>query len=98
MPRHIVYRCMPWHVVAIRRPGGPMSRNQRHALDAKLREAPRPPGPLPVDRMRAGFAAFMGAFPVPADVRRTPTELAGRPAVLVEPEGDAQPGTILYFH
>jgi epsilon-lactone hydrolase len=75
-----------------------MSRNQRHALDAKLREAPRPPGPLPVDRMRAGFAAFMGAFPVPADVRRTPTELAGRPAVLVEPEGDAQPGTILYFH
>jgi epsilon-lactone hydrolase len=48
--------------------------------------------------MREGFAAFMGAFAVPAGVRRTPAELAARPAVLVEPEGEAQPGTILYFH
>ena len=63
-----------------------------------LRKAPQPTGPLPVERMREGFAAFMGSFPVPADVRRTPTELAGRPAVLVEPDGDAQPGIILYFH
>jgi epsilon-lactone hydrolase len=63
-----------------------------------LRKAPQPTGPLPVERMREGFAAFMGSFPVPADVQRTPTELAGRPAVLVEPDGHAQPGTILYFH
>src|SRR4051794_6054824 len=89
---------MPWHVVATRRSGGHMSREQRRALDARLREAPQVSEPLPVDRMREGFAAMMGAFPVPADVQRTPTELADRPAVLVEPEGDAQPGTILYFH
>jgi monoterpene epsilon-lactone hydrolase len=75
-----------------------MSRDQRHALDAMLRKAPQPSGPVPVERMREGFAAFMAAFPVPAGVRRTPTELGGRPALLVEPEGEAQPGTILYFH
>ena len=75
-----------------------MSRDQRLALDATLRKAPQPFGPVPVERMREGFAAFMGSFPVPAGVRRTPAELAGRPALLVEPEGDARPGTILYFH
>ena len=63
-----------------------------------LRAAPQAAGPVPVEQMRAGFAAFMGTFPVPADVKRTPTVLAGRPAVLVEPEGAARPGTILYFH
>jgi epsilon-lactone hydrolase len=75
-----------------------MSREQRLALDAKLRKAPQTFGPVPVERLREGFAAFMGAFPVPAGVRRTPTEMGGRPALLVEPEGAAQPGTILYFH
>ena len=75
-----------------------MSTDQRLALDAKLRNEPQTFGPVPVEQLREGFAAFMGTFPVPAGVRRTPTELAGRPALLVEPEGDAQPGTILYFH
>ena len=75
-----------------------MSREQRHALDTMLRAAPQPSGPVPVERMREGFAAFMASFPVPADVHRTTTGVAGRPAVLVEPEGDARPGTILYFH
>jgi monoterpene epsilon-lactone hydrolase len=75
-----------------------MSREQRRALDARLRGAAQGSERLPVDRMRESFAAMMGAFPVPANVKRTPTELADRPAVLVEPEGDAQPGTILYFH
>lgn len=75
-----------------------MSREQRTALDAMLREAPQPAGPLPVERMREGFAAFMSSFPVPADVQRTPTELADRPAVLVEPHREAQRGTVLYFH
>jgi epsilon-lactone hydrolase len=75
-----------------------VSRKQRQALDAMLRTASQPAGPLPVQRMRERFAAFMASFPIPADVRRTPTELAGRPAVLVEPEGEARPGTILYFH
>jgi acetyl esterase/lipase len=63
-----------------------------------LRTAPQPSGPVPVEQMRAGFAALMAAFPVPADVQRTPTEAAGRPALLVEPEGAPRPGTILYFH
>ncbi|MGR6918704.1 alpha/beta hydrolase [[Actinomadura] parvosata] len=53
---------------------------------------------MPVERMREGFAAFMAAFPLPDGVRRTPAELAGRPALLVEPEDGARPGTILYFH
>ena len=75
-----------------------MSREQRLALDAKLRKAPQTFGPVPVERLREGFAAFMATFPIPAGVRRTPTELADRPALLVEREGDAQPETILYFH
>jgi acetyl esterase/lipase len=70
-----------------------MSRAQRAALDALLRQAPQP-----AERLRESFAAFMGSFPVPPDVRRTPAALGGRPAVLVEPDGDAQPGTILYYH
>ena len=74
-----------------------MSREQRLALDAKLRKEPQTFGPVPAERLREGFAAFLGTFPVPAGVRRTPTELAGRPALLVEPEGDTQPGTILTF-
>ncbi|NJP93085.1 alpha/beta hydrolase [Nonomuraea sp. FMUSA5-5] len=75
-----------------------MSRDQRHALDTMVRKAPQPSGPVPVERMREGFAAFMAAFPPPDGVRRTPAELAGRPALLVEPESEARPGTILYFH
>jgi monoterpene epsilon-lactone hydrolase len=75
-----------------------MSREQRNTLDAALRAAPHQAGPVPVEWMREGFAAFMGSFPVPEGVRRTPTTLAGRPAVLVEPDGAASPGTILYFH
>jgi acetyl esterase/lipase len=75
-----------------------MSRKQREALDATLRHAPQPAAPVPVERMREGFAAFMATFPVPAGVRQTPTEVAGRPAVLVEPPDGPRPGTILYFH
>jgi len=75
-----------------------VSTEQRLALDTMLRGAPQPSEPEPVERMRAGFAAFMGSFPVPAGVRRTPAVVAGRPAVLVEPEAESQPGTILYFH
>src|SRR5579863_8523786 len=63
-----------------------------------LRGAPQPDGLVPVEQMRKDFAALMASFPVPADVRRTPTEVAGLPAVLVDPEGEARPGTILYFH
>src|SRR4051794_17671352 len=75
-----------------------MSTEQRRALDAKLREAPQASDPVSVEQMRAGFARFMGAFAITSGVRRTATELGGRPAVLVEPVGEALPGTILYFH
>lgn len=75
-----------------------MSRDQRLALEAMLRKAPQPFGPVPVEQLRERFAAFMATFPIPTGVRRIPTELAGRPALLVEREEDAQPGTILYFH
>jgi epsilon-lactone hydrolase len=75
-----------------------VSREQRQALDEVLRKAPQPFGPVPVEKMREGFAAFMGSFPVPAGVRSASAELAGRPALVVEREVDARPGTILYFH
>jgi monoterpene epsilon-lactone hydrolase len=75
-----------------------MSKDQRIALDATLRTAPQPSEMVPVEQMRESFAAFMASFPVPAGVQRTPIELAGRPALLVEPNGAARPGTILYFH
>jgi hypothetical protein len=50
-------------------PGGDVGREQRQALDEVLRKAPQPVGPVPVEKMREGFAAFMGSFPVPAGVR-----------------------------
>jgi acetyl esterase/lipase len=75
-----------------------MTRRQRRALDARLREAPEPAGPLTVEQLRAGFAAFMSSFPVPPEARRAPVTLGERPAVLVEPPAGSRPGTILYFH
>ncbi|WP_223692272.1 alpha/beta hydrolase [Leifsonia poae] len=75
-----------------------MSRQQRHALDETLRQAPQPSGPVSVERMREGFAHFMSGFPISAGVTRTPVELGHRPAVLVEPTGERRSGTILYFH
>jgi monoterpene epsilon-lactone hydrolase len=75
-----------------------MSRQQRRELDEQLRSAPAPAGPATVEQLRAGFAHFMSAFPIPATVTRTSIRLAERPAVLVEPTDGARPGTILYFH
>lgn len=75
-----------------------MSRQQRQELDSKLRHAPQPSGPVSIEQARAGFAAFMTTLPIPTEARRTPMEIAGRPAVLAEPEGVTRPGTILYFH
>jgi len=75
-----------------------MSRDQRRALDRQLREAPQPNGPASIESLRQGFARLMSQFPIPSSVRRTPIELGGRPAVLVEPSSDPRPGTILYFH
>ena len=67
-----------------------MSRDQRLALDAMLHKA-QLFGPVPVEQMREGFAAFMATFPIPAGVRRTPTGLAGRPALLIGARSAARP-------
>ena len=75
-----------------------MSKQQRAAFDATLRRQPKPPINQSVKELRAGFASLMATTAVPTDVRRTPTVLGDRPAWLVEPERDARPGTILYFH
>jgi monoterpene epsilon-lactone hydrolase len=74
-----------------------MSREQRTQLDAMVRR-PIPTSPLPIEQMRAGFAALMAMMRVPEQVRTGPTIRGGRPAVVVEPGGAARPGTILYFH
>lgn len=75
-----------------------MSREQRQELAAELLQAPMPAEEMTIEEARAGFAALMGTFEIPDGVRQRPTNLAGRPAVLVETEGDANPGTIVYFH
>lgn len=75
-----------------------MSKAQRDALDRMLRQAPQGFNPQPIEEMRANFATMMATFAVPSNIRTSPTTLADRPALLVEPEGDARPGTILYFH
>ena len=74
-----------------------MSRAQRATLDATLRRGTQGFTPRPVEQMREDFAKLMALFPVP-DARTSDTSLGGRPAVLVEPEGETRPGTILYFH
>lgn len=76
-----------------------MSKQQRDAIRAMLTsDQPSGAGTPTIEQERAGFAALMGSFQVPGGVRQTPVDLAGRPAVLVEPEQGARPGTILYFH
>ena len=65
-----------------------MSRDQRYQLDARLHKTPQPSGQVPVERMREGFATFMGSFLVSADVQRRPTELAGRPAVFTQAQAE----------
>ncbi|ABY25125.1 esterase [Renibacterium salmoninarum ATCC 33209] len=63
-----------------------------------LRQAPKGFGSQPIEEMRANFATMMATFAVPTNIRTSPTTLVDRPALLVEPEADARPGTILYFH
>ncbi|WP_285114268.1 alpha/beta hydrolase [Leifsonia sp. fls2-241-R2A-40a] len=75
-----------------------MSAEQRKNLAEQLREASGPQPPASVERLRSGFAAFMGTFPIPSGIRTTPTHLGGRPAVRVEREAEPRPGTLLYFH
>ncbi|MEW2157264.1 alpha/beta hydrolase [Streptomyces sp. NPDC007189] len=74
-----------------------MSREQRVKVDAMLRR-PRAEGPQSVEVLRAGFRALMDQMVVPDSIRTTQTTLGDRPALHVEPDNGAEPGTILYFH
>ncbi|MDU0204873.1 alpha/beta hydrolase [Paenibacillus sp. MAH-36] len=74
-----------------------MSREQRKNLDEMLRR-PKPTKPQSVEEIRANFAAFMATMKVPEGIRTTPTTLGNRLGVTVDPEQDARPGIILYFH
>ena len=74
-----------------------MSKEQRQQVDAMVRR-PISNERRPVEELRSGFAALMAMMHVPDHVRTTPTDLGGRPALLVEPESAARPGTLLYFH
>ncbi|MGW4248983.1 alpha/beta hydrolase [Nocardia sp. NPDC004722] len=74
-----------------------MSREQRAKIDTLLRQTP-PPGPRSVEEIRAGFRELMARMNVPSEIRTRTVTLGDRPAVLVEPEANPAPGTILYFH
>ncbi|GHB32462.1 alpha/beta hydrolase [Streptomyces xanthochromogenes] len=74
-----------------------MSKEQLARIDALLRR-PHPEGERSPEELRAGFRALMAQMVVPGDVRTTQTTLGGRPALHVEPDSGARPGTILYFH
>jgi acetyl esterase/lipase len=75
-----------------------VSREQRRALDAKLRGFPSPFGVRSIQEQRDGFAALMSTMQVPDGIRTTALELAGIRTLRIEPAGDPLPGTILFFH
>ncbi|MBO1329756.1 alpha/beta hydrolase [Streptomyces sp. VRA16 Mangrove soil] len=74
-----------------------MSRQQRQALDALLRSAPRSETrPTPAEQ-RSSFAAAL-TRPAPTGVTTRGTVLGGRPALELEPAGAAGRGRLLYLH
>lgn len=74
-----------------------MSEQQRQVLDTILRG-----GPLDLAADLAGqrrvFEEMTAGHPLPADVRTSPRELGGVPAITVEIEAAVPAGTVLYFH
>ncbi|NUR63514.1 MAG: alpha/beta hydrolase [Catenulispora sp.] len=74
-----------------------MTRQQRDAIDALLRSAPRRETPPTVEEQRSGFAAAIGRA-APEGVATRATTLGGRPALEVEPGGAAERGRLLYLH
>ncbi|MFD5639490.1 alpha/beta hydrolase [Streptomyces sp. NPDC127077] len=74
-----------------------MSRQQRDALDAILRSAPRSEKPPTPEEQRSGFAAAL-TRPAPEDVVTRETVLGGRPALELEPAGASGRGRLLYLH
>ncbi|MER0449707.1 alpha/beta hydrolase [Streptomyces sp. Edi4] len=74
-----------------------MSRQQRARIDELVRH-PGGEQPRSIEDLRASFRALMARMTVPDGIRTRPTRLGERPALLVEPDRAARPGTILYFH
>ncbi|GLW52656.1 alpha/beta hydrolase [Kitasatospora phosalacinea] len=74
-----------------------MSRQQREALDAQLRSAPRPATPPTPEEQRTGFAAAVGR-PAPEGVAVRRTVMGGRPALELEPADASEHGRLLYLH
>ncbi|GGO26441.1 alpha/beta hydrolase [Microbispora rosea subsp. aerata] len=73
-----------------------MTRQQREAVDALLRDAPVHPNPTLAEQ-RAGFALALSR-PLPDDVTVRETVLAGRPALDLTPATAAGRGRLLHFH
>ena len=74
-----------------------MTWEQRAKLDSMLRS--QPPSPLgTVEEQRAGYAAMTSRMIVPDAIHTNEADLAGLRSLLVEPEGESRPGTILFFH
>ncbi|MFI1539316.1 alpha/beta hydrolase [Streptomyces anandii] len=74
-----------------------MSRQQRDALDAILRSAPRGETRPTVEQQRSGFTAAVGR-PAPQGVITRQSVLGGRPALELEPAAVSGPGRLLYLH
>ncbi|MFF8928816.1 alpha/beta hydrolase [Streptomyces longwoodensis] len=74
-----------------------MSRQQRDALDALLRSAPRSETRPTPEEQRSGFAAAVGR-PATDGVVTRETVLGGRPALELEPAGASGRGRLLYLH
>ncbi|WP_329127043.1 alpha/beta hydrolase [Streptomyces sp. NBC_01465] len=74
-----------------------MSQQQRQALDALLRSAPRSETPPTPAQQRALFATVM-TRPAPEGVVTRKTVLGGRPALDLAPAKAADRGRLLYFH
>jgi acetyl esterase/lipase len=83
-----------------------MSREQRRALDARLRaftplfdpDRTLDDARASIQTARDSFAALMSTMKVPDGFRTDEVELAGIRALRIEPTGVRRPGTILYFH
>ena len=73
-----------------------MTRQQRDAIDALIRSAPRSETPPTVEEQRRGMAAAVGR-PAPEGVVTRVTTLGGRPALEFEPAAP-RPGRLLYLH
>ncbi|MFF6823091.1 alpha/beta hydrolase fold domain-containing protein [Streptomyces longwoodensis] len=74
-----------------------MSRQQRDALDALLRSAPRSETRPTPEEQRSGFAAAVGRPATDGVVTRR-TVLGGRPALELDPADASSRGRMLYLH